>query len=221
MHEARQGTALQTIFGIFLGLMVTAFIGVGAYTFYPSPQEQHQRRRVELERQEQAIRNAKAPEDLTPADRTNLQAIQTERNREQDASQLAFKAWGRTTSIVLVVFATLTMAVSLVRADRLPVISNGLLMGGVFTMLYGVGWIIVTDASTTRFVVMSVALVITLALGYLRFVRGQTTSTARAAPVAGPEGLAHLEARVHRVEQRLDAAATALGGAAVGQDSRP
>lgn len=58
MHEARQATALQTIFGIFLGLMVTAFIGVGAYTFYPSPQEQHQRRRVELDRQEQAINTA-------------------------------------------------------------------------------------------------------------------------------------------------------------------
>lgn len=33
----------------------------------------------------------------------------------------------------------LNMAISLVRADQLPVISNGLLLGGVFTMLYGVG----------------------------------------------------------------------------------
>jgi len=211
MPEARQGTGLQTIFGIFLGLMVTAFIGVGVYTFYPSPQEQHQRRLVELDRQEQAIRNAKAPDDLTSADRTRLQAIQSERNRVQDVGQLAFKAWGRTTSIVLVVLATLTMAVSLVRADQLPVISNGLLMGGVFTMLYGVGWIIVTDTSTTRFVVMSVALAITLALGYLRFVRGHTTGMGRGAPIAAVDGLAHLEARVQRLEQRLDDAANALG----------
>ena len=38
MPDVRQGGGLQTIFGIFLGLMVTAFIGVGVYTFYPSPQ---------------------------------------------------------------------------------------------------------------------------------------------------------------------------------------
>lgn len=76
MPEGRQGTGLQTIFGILLGLMVTAFIGVGVQTFYPSPQEQHRRRLVERDRQEQAIRNAKAPDDLTPADRTRLQAIQ-------------------------------------------------------------------------------------------------------------------------------------------------
>lgn len=210
MADSRPSTGLQIIFGIFLGLMVTVFIGVGVYTFHPSPQEQHQRRRVELDRQEQAIRTAKAPDDLTPADRTRLQEIQSERNRAQDVGQLAFKAWGRTTSIVLIVLATLTMAVSLVRADQLPVISNGLLMGGVFTMLYGVGWIVVTDTSTTRFVVMSAALVITLALGYLRFVRGQTTGTARGTPIASEHGLAHLEARIQRLEQRLDAAAGAL-----------
>ena len=63
--------------------------------------------------------------------------------------------------------ATLAMAVSLVRANQLQVISNGLLLGGVFTMLYGVGWIIATDVSKARFVVMAIALVITLALGYV------------------------------------------------------
>ena len=36
----RQHSALQTIFSFFLGLMVLAFVGVGANTFYPSPAEQ-------------------------------------------------------------------------------------------------------------------------------------------------------------------------------------
>ena len=81
------------------------------------------------------------------------------------------KPWCLSTSIILIVFATLVLVVSLVRADQLQVISNGLLLGGVFSMLYGVGWIAFTGTSVLRFLVMTVALGITVGLGYVRFVR--------------------------------------------------
>jgi hypothetical protein len=100
------------------------------------------------------------------------------------------------------------MAVSLLGAPQLPVISNGLLLGGLFTMIYGVGWTIVSDSSATRFVVISVALAITLGLGYSRFAR---SGAAPDAPAAATDASADLEARVARLEQRLDEAASALG----------
>jgi hypothetical protein len=117
--------------------------------------------------------------------------------------------------VILIVFATLAMGVSLVRADQLPVISNGLLLGGLFTMLYGVGWIVATDTSIARFLVMTAALVITLGLGYVRFVRRGTTSPSPS-PVVGSaipetEGLAHIERRVRELEERMNEAAHALG----------
>ena len=109
------------------------------------------------------------------------------------------------------VFATLTMAVSLVRAGQLPVIGNGLLLGGVFTMLYGVGWIVATDTSVTRFLVMTVALAITLGLGYVRFVRRGRPSPVTAGPgVPAGEGLADIERRVRDLEERMHEAAQAL-----------
>ena len=37
MADNRSGSQLKTLFAIFLGLMVTAFVGVGVYTFYPPP----------------------------------------------------------------------------------------------------------------------------------------------------------------------------------------
>ena len=107
------------------------------------------------------------------------------------------------------VTATLAMVVSLVRASQLPVISNGLLLGGVFTMLYGVGWIIATDVSKARFVVMAIALVITLALGYLRFVRNGKAPADKAAP--GAEGLADIDFRLRALEERMQEAARVLG----------
>ena len=209
MPDLGRSRALQTIFSFFLGLMVTAFVGVGVYTFHPSPERESARQIKDLDRQEQAIRNSRPPDELTPADRNQIQAITDERNEMADAAQTTREAWGRSTSIIIMIFATLAMAISLVRADRLPVITNGLLLGGVFTMLYGVGWIIATDTSVARFVVMTVALAITLALGYVRFVRraasvASTTSTEGADP-------GEIERLVRELEERMNQAASALG----------
>ena len=102
------------------------------------------------------------------------------------------------------------MAISLVRAKSLPAISNGLLLGGVFTMLYGVGWIISTDTSVTGFTVMTVALAITLALGYVRFVRNPGVPLPPTGVAMGGDGIRVLEQRMEDLEHRLDQAARAL-----------
>ncbi|HUP20505.1 MAG TPA: hypothetical protein VM778_11185 [Gemmatimonadota bacterium] len=198
---------LRTIFSIFLGLMVTAFVGVGAYTFHPPPEELDARVR-DLSRDEQAIRNSKPPDELTPADRQRLQEMTDRQNALHDAATAAREDWGRSTSIILIVFATLAMAVSLVRADRLPVISNGLLLGGVFTMLYGVGWIVATGTAIPRFIVMTIALAITLVLGYVRFVRG---GTATPGPAPADGAVADVDRRLRELEERMNDAANALG----------
>ena len=211
MAEATRGSGLRTIFSFFLGLMLTAFVGVGVYTFHPPP-EQFDEQIRNLGRREQAIREARAPNELTIADRDSLRAIERRRNELTDAALAARKPWGRSTSIILIVFATLAMVVSLIRADQLPVISNGLLLGGLFTMLYGVGWIIATDTSVGRFAVMTIALLITLALGYVRFVRrGTIASTTPGIASSDAHDLADLERRVHDLEERMREAATALG----------
>jgi hypothetical protein len=216
MPDVRQSAGLQTIFAIFLGLMVTAFIGVGVYTFYPAPQTEFSRQLLDLNRQEEAVRNSKAPNELTPADRARIQEIRDQINKAQDAGRASTESWGRRTSIILIVFATLVMAISLIRAEQLPVISNGLLLGGVFTMVYGVGWIIATGTSVARFVVMTAALLITLALGYVRFVRRLTFPTGAGVDRAGSnagsnEGLVELERRVRGLEERMNEAAKVFG----------
>jgi hypothetical protein len=92
------------------------------------------------------------------------------------------------------------------------VISNGLLLGGVFTMLYGVGWIIATDVSKARFVVMTIALVITLVLGYFRFARGGKTAAAKAGATApDAEGIADIHQRLETLEERMQEAGRVLG----------
>jgi lipopolysaccharide export LptBFGC system permease protein LptF len=192
--------------------MVTAFVGVGVYTFYASPDAQFRGRIVSLGREQQAIRNSRPENALTPADRAQIQKIADEQNRVQDASRASTEAWGGRTSIILVALATLAMAISLIAAAQLPVIGNGLLMGGVFTMLYGVGWVMfASGTSTTRFIVMTFALVITLALGYVRFVRRRAPAEAQGGGAATSTGeFADLEPRVRALEERMAQAASAL-----------
>jgi hypothetical protein len=214
MARADESRRLQTIFSFFLGLMVTAFVGVGVYTFHP-PGTEFDRQIEELSRQEQTIRAATPRGELTTEEQDQVQALADQRTEVMEAREAARNAWGRTTSIILIVLATLAMAISLVRAEQLPVISNGLLLGGVFTMVYGVGWIVATDTSVTRFVVMTAALAITLALGYVRFVRGRAApAAARTGAAAGiPAGDAYpeLERRLRDLEERMSQAASALG----------
>lgn len=210
MTEPR-GTGLQTIFGFFLGLMVTSFIGVGVYTFYPPPDRAFRDTIEALSRQQQEIRARKAPSDLSDDDRAQIQDLQRQLDVAQDRSEAAGEVWGRHTSIILITFATVAMAVSVLRAVQLPVISNGLLLGGVFTMVYGVGWIIATGSSTARFFVMSAALAITLGLGYIRFVRRQSPAPADGGPHSLNAGqVGDLEKRVKVLEDQVARAAAAL-----------
>lgn len=211
MGDTSRNTGLRTIFSFFLGLMLTAFVGVGVYTFHPPP-TQYDSQIQDLDHREQAIRGAGPSIELTPADRDQIREINRQRSELIDAAAELRKPWCLRTSIILIVFSTLALAVSLVRADQLPVISNGLLLGGVFTMLYGVGWIAATGTSITRFLVMTAALVITLGLGYVRFVRRGTTASVNAeSTIPTGEDLADIERRVCDLESRLNEAAHVLG----------
>jgi hypothetical protein len=154
MADMKRDAGLRTIFSFFLGLMLTAFVGVGVYTFHRPP-EQFDSQIQSLARRDAAIRSSRPSSELTTAELDQIQEINRQRRELLDAAAEARKPWGRSTSMILIVFATLAMAVSLVRADQLPVISNGLLLGGLFTMLYGVGWIVATDTSIVRFLVMT------------------------------------------------------------------
>lgn len=217
MSPAKQNLGLQIIFSIFLGLMVMAFIGVGVYTFYPPPDPVGQEELQELYRQQEDVQRFKDPTALTDAERDRLSEVQTKIRTVEDRLAAQREVWGRNTSIILIAFATLTMAISLIRSEQLPVISNGLLLGGVFTMIYGVGWIVATGTSYARFFVMTAALAITLVLGYIRFVwRRQLKAGQAGAGAAGGGGIVGdvggLEARLEAIEARLAAVGAALMG---------
>ena len=216
----RQSYALQTIFSFFLGLMVVALIGVGVNTFYQSPVDKFQQEQISLSRQMDALNIKNANGNADAATKAQIAELQSRQNALQDRITAQMKPWQRNTSIILVLFATLVMTVSLVRSEQLRVLSNGLLLGGLFSMIYGAGWAIFSGNSFARFAVILFALVVALGLGYLKFVRGRALAPAQAQiPVVAGAGsasdasaLGDLASRVTALEDRAAAAAAALGG---------
>ena len=219
-HRRTKSGALALIFSIFLGLMLGTFVGIGVWTFYPQPEYgqdtelMREIRVLEAEREGLWRATDKSPDQKpTPSQEARIVAIDEEISRLYQQTEVPQEDWRRNTSIILIIFATVAMAISLTQADRLRVISNGLLLGGIFTMLYGIGWAIASGNTYTRFGVISVALVITIVLGYMRFVRakkeGAELDLAALAAASGPDG--EVVGRIIGLEQRFEAMADALG----------
>jgi uncharacterized membrane protein len=122
----------------------------------------------------------------------------------------SYVGWQLTTGIVLLICATIILAVSLFLPESQAVLSNGILLGGVFTMIYAVGITVSSNVSVLRFVVVAIALAVTIAIGWLKFVRGRAAKAGVSAP---PEAAAsELGDRLAAVERKLDALGKALQG---------
>lgn len=214
----RQG-ALQAIFALFLGLILAAFVGVSVYSAFPPPDSQNEDAIQQLYREQEALyRCDPEADECTPtaAEQTRIEAIDAEVRQLQEQDQQRQEDWAQSTSIVLIVVATvlLAIAIGLARVERAWAISSGVLLGGLFTMLYGVGWSLAGGEGLTRVWVLLVAVLITLGLGYLRFVRLRpaheelpTPALSGAVSGASASGADSDEAlaRIAALEARLDA----------------
>jgi hypothetical protein len=175
-------------------------------TFIPTPTVATERQVQSLVRRQVAIERDRSPAELSTSDREQIQRLRDSVTTLEEVMRVERAQWSQTTSLVLIACATLAMVIAVVRAEQLAILGNGLLLGGVFTMLYGVGVVIAATESTVRFLILTAALGVTLGLGYLRFVRRRDPA---AAPILPVDAAAHaasrdaLDARVGRLEQQL------------------
>jgi hypothetical protein len=163
---------LKFIYTVFIGLLFATFIGVGIATFYEYP------------KQPEYISPPLTPEKTaTESAQTNeaFQKYEAINRKQQDEYQKQYKAYSRNVSIIALVFALIAVVVSLTFIKNLQVISDGLLLGGVLTLLYSIGWGFATDDNKFRFLVVTIGFVISLILGYLKFVKPQLAKDTKTA----------------------------------------
>ncbi len=218
--ETKRADVLQFIYSFFLGLLIVVFIGVGVWTFYPEPFQRQREEQREIDRLYRQMGNIQGKDGTTtPAEQARIEELQRKIDALNDKMQGSRDQWAVNTSIILLGFATLLMAISLLLPEHMKVFSNGVLLGGVFSVIYGTGWSFAGGDSRARFFVVAVALALSVAIGYLRFVRERKdkaaavaeTSEGGEATVAATPAFAELTSRVEELERRTSAAAVALG----------
>lgn len=143
---------VKVLYSIFLGLLLATAIGVGIAAFYPGPEPPD----------EESLEFSQGPQD-EETERRN----QAEYRRYSAASE----TYNRNVSIIAVPFAIALFGGSMALLKRIPVIANGLMLGGLFTLIYAIMRSFGSGDQKFMFVIVLIGIAVTLALGYLRLVR--------------------------------------------------
>lgn len=144
---------LKIVYTFFLGLILALFVGLGISTFYQAPQPPN-------DPFSYPAKEMSAPDDT---------ALIEKQQREYEAYAKKSQEYNRNVSVIALVGAVVLLAVSLAFEKRNTVIANGILLGGVFTLLYSIARGFSSEDNKWTFVAVSVGLLVALYLGYRRF----------------------------------------------------
>lgn len=172
----------QVVLSLLLGLLLVAIVGAGVRTLYPLP-GQTEAQLQKLTDQQKALDTSRAlAGKMGRSHAAYYKKVADQIAAAKKALESGRGVWYRNTSIILVAIGALFMGLSLIGAARFRTVSDGSFLGGLFTVLYGVYWSFTGDPASTRYAVLAVAVVLTLAIGYLKFVRGRKTDQDGSAP---------------------------------------
>ena len=166
-HGGTTGAVLVALYTVALAALLAAFVGFGIEAAYPSP-EFPEEPYMAGPMMEGAPGEEPSPEFIESERRfqTEMEAYQ---QRLSDHHEVA-------SSIALVAAVSLLLAGLVPRVGRLPVIGQGVTLGGVLTLLYGIVLAVQTQSELLRFVAVAVGLAALLVSTYLRFRPGGAAS---------------------------------------------
>ncbi len=154
--------ALKIIYSLFLALLVALFIGVGISAFYPAPKSPDYP--ISLQKPSAVTSNGSTVET------TEQEAARIQYDTDQKQYSKDYAKYNQNVSIIAVAAAVIVLVISLTLVQSILLISDGLLFGGVLTLLYGIIRGFMSDSNSIRFVVVAVGLVVALIVGYVKFI---------------------------------------------------
>ena len=152
---------IKALYIISIGLLIAAFIGFGVATFYPSPKD--------LEYPSDLSYPAKS--SVQSETDAKLQQKQKEYDQKQRGWQKEISKYNQNAAVILIVLSVILLAASLVGLSKLEIIGDGVTLGGVFTLFYGIFRAIASQEAVFRFIAVGIALVIIVGLTYWRFLK--------------------------------------------------
>lgn len=150
---------LKVLYTIFLAIMLAFFVGLGIEAFYPSPKAPEYPTELQY--------NGKDPSEMS----AELQRKQKDFDQQQKDWQNLNSIHSRNTSIIAVIASIILLVLSLTVLVKINIMSDGFLLGGLLTLLYGIIRGFGSDNSKFRFLMVSVGLIVAMVLGYIKFIR--------------------------------------------------
>ena len=141
-----ENKVLKIIFTLFIGVMVALFVGFGIEAFYPSP----------------VYPDVMWKENMTDAESDAIQAAEA-------AYQEAVRVHNQIVSIVVTAVAVVIMVVSMFLEKRNRTLTNGLLLGGLFSLVYGSTVGFSAGSAMVTFITVGVGLAAVVVVGVRRF----------------------------------------------------
>jgi len=151
-------SGIEFIYTLFMALIISLFFGIGVAAFYPSPEEP--------EYPEVLQTSMKYDGEMT----NEQEQAQIQYEKEINSFQEVREDYSRNVSMIMLGLALLAMVASLTLSHKIFVMSNGFLLGGVFTLMYSMARGFMTSDTKYMFAIVSVGLLVTLTLGYIKFV---------------------------------------------------
>jgi len=150
---------VKYLYALVIGLLLVAFVGFGLATFYPSPEYPEYPTALES--------RTKPSVDLTSEELVLEQDYQ-QKSKDYQTEMSTYNLYA---SIVLIAISIIILTVSMLWLSKIEVISEGLTLGGLFTLIYGLGRGVAVDNNIYRFVAVAAGLVVILLLTYVKFIR--------------------------------------------------
>jgi len=155
---------LKYIYTLFLGILLATFVGVGIAAFYPAPKYP--------EYPPNFYRTKPVVEEEESTQTASLRKQDEESYRISQEFQKLSNDYSKNVSIMSLAAAIAILLVSLTIIRNLAYIADGVLLGGVLTLLYSIVRGFGSEDEKFRFIVVSIGLITALALGYIKFLRG-------------------------------------------------
>ena len=153
---------LKFIYTVFIGVLFATLVGVGIAAFYPQPKHPDYPIRLSY---------PKEPALQTETDRQTLIKEQEAYEKKSKEFQEKNQLYNRNVSIIAIVFAIAALVVSLTFLKTLLMIADGLLLGGLLTLLYSIIRGFETQDNMFRFIVVAIGFVVAVAVGYIKFTK--------------------------------------------------
>ncbi|MGZ6004886.1 MAG: hypothetical protein ACXWLH_01920 [Candidatus Saccharimonadales bacterium] len=147
---------LKIAYSFFIGILLAFFVGMGIAAFYPQPASPKYPTQLNTIDKEPTAEQRQAEKDF---------------NIAQDKWNETMKPYNRNVSLIALASALIFVSVGLLFERRIRIIADGMVLGGIATLLYALGRGFAAQNSKYSFVVVTIALIISIALGYIRFVK--------------------------------------------------